>query len=111
MSHSSLTVFGIIFDVIVSYYVCIHVVLLWHGEVSLVRLRAIWMTNHLLQCLNTAASVQRKLAMLHLLSSDMLAVLMQSDYLQCKEHSQLFHKCSSVTNCQRLYFSTDTMAL
>jgi len=25
---------------------CMHVVLLQHGEVSLVRLRPIWMTNH-----------------------------------------------------------------
>jgi len=25
---------------------CMHIVLLWHGEVSLVRLRVVWMTNH-----------------------------------------------------------------
>jgi len=31
---------------IVLYYMCMHVVLLWQGEVSLVRLRAIWVTNH-----------------------------------------------------------------
>ena len=28
------------------YYMCMHVVLLWHGVVSMVRLRPAWMTNH-----------------------------------------------------------------
>jgi len=31
---------------IVLYYMCTHVVLLWHGEVSVVSLRPVWMTNH-----------------------------------------------------------------
>jgi len=31
---------------LVLHCMCMHAVLLLHGEVSLVRLRAVWMTNH-----------------------------------------------------------------